>query len=137
MGILRRLFAAYFGVGLETTHRRPGSADSGRLVTCYQCGCAMLIISNATVRAETFRTSQGCFKCASCGQYFCYEHSNRLVPCNCGAKQWLQRTYISDSGHVSLLAGALSKFRREHANFIRIAQSGFDLARLSQNEVLF
>lgn len=94
MGILSKLFGGSVRqVGYVRT--RGPAALSEREVACSQCGCPMLIISNATVRRETFEKSKGCYRCASCGRYTCYEHSDNRLPCRCGAKQWRQLTYVS------------------------------------------
>jgi hypothetical protein len=94
MGVLSKLFGGSVRqVGYLRT--QGAAALSQRGVACSQCGCPMLIISNTLVRRETFEKSQGCYRCASCGRYTSYEHSDNRVLCRCGAKQTRQLTYVS------------------------------------------
>jgi hypothetical protein len=95
MGIFSKLFGTTVRE-VPYVRTRGAGALARRDVTCAQCGCPMLIISNASVRRETFEKSQGCFRCEACGRCTCYEHSDNRVPCRCGAKQWRQLTYVSD-----------------------------------------
>ena len=81
MGIFNRLF---------------GGGASSRNVRCSGCGTRMLIISNAAVRREVNMRSQGCFRCAACGRYTCYECSDNREACTCGAQRWEQRTYVTE-----------------------------------------
>ena len=70
-----------------------GGADS-RNVRCAGCRAKMVIISNAFVRRDLMMRSQGCFRCAACGRYTCFECSDNRKPCTCGQQRWEQRTYV-------------------------------------------
>lgn len=61
---------------------------------CSRCGKPMTVISNEIVRTEVTKRAQGCFQCAACSRYTCYECSDNRQPCQCGQMQWQRRTYV-------------------------------------------
>jgi len=61
---------------------------------CSGCGAKMIVIQNQLVRREVMMRSQGCFKCASCGRYTCYDCSDNRRPCQCGAQSWMEQAYL-------------------------------------------
>ncbi len=38
--------------------------------------------------------TQSCFQCAACGRLVCYTHEDNRVPCECGAKDWVEKLYL-------------------------------------------
>lgn len=38
--------------------------------------------------------TQNCFECLRCGRLTCWTHSDNRVPCECGAKDWVERMYL-------------------------------------------
>jgi hypothetical protein len=78
----------------------PRPPQSG--TTCSECGCPMTVIQRTdgvlalrTDDPDTMRI-QGCFMCASCGRYTCYEHSLSNRSCQFGSQQWTQAEYLPD-----------------------------------------
>jgi hypothetical protein len=82
MGML--LFFA--GMREQQPHRRS--------TRCGRCGTTMFIITGMMVRRDVFTRSHGCFQCGRCGQYTCYDCSDSRQPCECGARHWIEKTYL-------------------------------------------
>ncbi len=86
MGILGRLF----GARLNTPH-------------CYLCAKEghireMELVGRVTVDMRRWNKpwspTQNCFQCGRCGRLTCWTHSDNRKPCECGAKNWVERMYI-------------------------------------------
>jgi hypothetical protein len=39
---------------------------------------------------------RGCYKCAACERYFCWDCSDSRKPCSCGQQRWLERQYFPE-----------------------------------------
>ena len=80
-----------------------GNQDSG--THCARCGMPMYIITGKMLRTEDFKKSQGCFQCGNCGRYTCYDCSDSREPCDCGKKNWIEKSYLTDLGDVGPMLG--------------------------------
>lgn len=61
------------------------------LSQCSTCGTPMKLLTGAIIYNREVRT-QGCFQCKSCARLTCYECSDNRLPCECGQKQWVERS---------------------------------------------
>ncbi len=74
MGLLSRLF---------------GGGDR-----CGRCGRPMTLVKGMMRTSDFMTRTQGCYQCRACGSLTCYDCSDRREPCERGAQQWSERTYI-------------------------------------------
>ncbi len=68
--------------------------------TCSQCNASMTIFLGVN-RKGMFPTKvfvneshRGCFRCAACGRYYCWDCSDSRKPCSCGIMSWQERQYF-------------------------------------------
>lgn len=67
----------------------------GREDHCARCGRAMTLVQGMMMRTSDYLTrTQGCYQCRACGRLNCYDCSDSRMPCECGAQQWSERTYL-------------------------------------------
>lgn len=62
---------------------------------CRRCGSRMRVVTGNVIYRKDVRT-QGCFQCRVCARYTCYDCSDSREPCECGQKQWVERSYFLD-----------------------------------------
>ncbi len=43
---------------------------------------------------KPWNPTQNCFQCSACGRLTCYTHSDNRQACECGARTWVQRSYL-------------------------------------------
>jgi hypothetical protein len=43
---------------------------------------------------KPWNPTQSCFQCGQCGRLTCWTHSDNRKPCECGAKNWVERMYL-------------------------------------------
>jgi tetratricopeptide (TPR) repeat protein len=61
---------------------------------CSKCGRSMSITTGMMVPRDLAAQFQGCFQCGNCGRYTCYDCSDSREPCECGAKHWIEKSYL-------------------------------------------
>lgn len=62
---------------------------------CSGCGIPMYLLAGKMVQREILMESKGCFQCGNCGRYTCYDCSDNREPCECGAKYWIEKGYLT------------------------------------------
>lgn len=86
MGILKKLF------GMQSS-----------LPHCYRCAKTghmrkMELVEAALVDmrkwSKPWSPVQNCFECSQCRRLTCWTHSDNQKPCECGAEQWVEKTYL-------------------------------------------
>ena len=78
--------------------------NRGRVPCCYLCGKEGHIREIEFVEGGVFidmrkwnkpwSPTQSCYQCGNCGRLVCYTHCDDRVPCECGEKNWITRSYI-------------------------------------------
>lgn len=62
---------------------------------CSRCGRPMELVEfGRTYYKNQLMNTQGCFECRACGRLTCFDCSDNRYPCECGAKQWIERSYF-------------------------------------------
>jgi hypothetical protein len=62
---------------------------------CSRCGRSMKLVETGTMyNSFELKNTQGCFECRACGRLTCFDCSDNRYPCDCGAKQWVERMYF-------------------------------------------
>ena len=61
---------------------------------CGTCGKPMTLVKGMMRTSDFMTRTQGCYQCRACGRLTCYDCSDNRKPCECGAQQWSERTYI-------------------------------------------
>jgi len=111
-----RSFAPASGASSPSSHRHGGEShsplDPGRnkssrnrllleSATCSQCKASMTVFLGVNRQGSfprdvfTHESHQGCFLCAACGRYYCWDCSDSRKPCTCGATSWRERQYFA------------------------------------------
>jgi hypothetical protein len=70
---------------------------------CYICAKAghtrvMHLVAGPTVinRArwdKPWSPTQSCYQCGNCGRLACYTHTDSRITCDCGAQNWITKSY--------------------------------------------
>ncbi|TAN47124.1 MAG: TIR domain-containing protein [Methylococcaceae bacterium] len=83
------------------SHRKDVPTNGGHCFICAKQGHyrEMVLVStpslvNLRLWDKPWSPTQGCFECANCGRLACYTHSDRNMPCDCGACSWIEKTYL-------------------------------------------
>jgi hypothetical protein len=62
---------------------------------CYKCRIPMTMATGMLMKTTDYLTStKGCFQCNACGRLTCFDCCDNRIPCECGAKTWIEKTYI-------------------------------------------
>jgi hypothetical protein len=61
---------------------------------CARCGRPMTLVQGIMRTSDFMTRTQGCYQCRACGRLTCYDCSDSREPCDCGARQWSERTYV-------------------------------------------
>jgi hypothetical protein len=61
---------------------------------CARCGRAMKLVQGMMSTPDFITRTQGCYQCRACGRLTCYDCSDSRMPCECGARQWSERTCL-------------------------------------------
>jgi hypothetical protein len=72
-------------------------SSGGSSESCARCGRPMALVNYIRVGTpeDFLNQTQGCFQCQSCGRLTCYDCSDSRQPCECGTKNWFERTYLA------------------------------------------